>query len=140
MAVNYDRLRALAERLIEENGRVFIIRKLDSTPDDAGKPWRGNSEPRETPDDEITCKGVMMDTISSRYLGLLTKRQDDSSFSNEKVLIVAATSSEDKEVELYDEVVDEDGELWSIEDGNVLQPGSQRMIASLLIRKKGIVR
>jgi hypothetical protein len=43
--MDYARAQALAQRLIAKNGKAITFQRLDATPADPEKPWKGPGEP-----------------------------------------------------------------------------------------------
>jgi hypothetical protein len=133
MAINYTRFRAVAERLIEENGRSMSLRRMDQgNPADPLRPWRASDG-----DDNIalTVIGVFIDFDLEDIDGTLVKQGD-------KRVLVAATSVEDAaEVGMdFDEVEDFDSlfdgsENWKIVKVNVIEPGTLRILYDIQVRK-----
>jgi len=108
MAIDYDALLSTTTRLIRENGRDIIVYRLNQTAADAAKPWRGAGEaPRNAPAELVTVKGVMMDTISSRYLGLTSQVMDNVN-AERKYFVVSPgdTGLVAEDIENFDELCD----------------------------------
>ena len=136
MTINYTQLAATAQRLIEASGRTFTINKLAKTPTDANKPWRGNTDPRGTPDDTASVIGIVMDTISSRYLGVTIQREDGQQ-AEAMFLVVASQSAPTKDLKTFDEAIDSsDGSAYTIKSLNVLKPGDTEMFVAYKMTKK----
>lgn len=65
--MDFNRAVALAQRLINKNGRTVDLLKLDATAADADKPWKGAGTP--TTADTYTGKGVFLPVSSLQELG-----------------------------------------------------------------------
>ena len=132
MALNYTRFRALAERLIEENGRTMtLVRKDQGNPTDPAKPWRGS-----TGADDITFDviGVAIDFEADEVDGTLVLRTD-------KRILVAAKSVTDEggsatnlNIEEYSDILD-GGTRYAIVNPMVIEPGNQRIMYDLQVRQ-----
>lgn len=130
MALNYTNMRALAERLIEENGRTVSLVRVDQVNDtDPARPWRGTTGASEI---SISVLAVMVPFEKEDFEGSLVKRGDMRAF-------VAATSVEDEnpanvQIEDYDYMLD-GGVRWKIVEAQSINPGSLRIVYELQLRK-----
>lgn len=130
MAINYTNMRALAKRLVEENGRTVSLVRLDQVNDsDPAMPWRGTTGASEISIDVIA---VMVPYEKEDFEGTLVKRGDMQA-------IVAATSVEAEnpanvQIEDYD-FLDDDGERWRIMGADRINPGDLRIVYILHLRK-----
>jgi hypothetical protein len=131
MAINYTRMRALAERLIEENGRdIQLIRQDQGNPVDPAMPWRASTEASEV---SITVTGVLIPFETETATGTIVRRQ-------EQTALIAAKSVDDENpantnIEDYDELLDDDGTRYRIEDVALIKPGSQRILYMLKVKQ-----
>jgi len=102
---------------------VSLIR-LNTTPTDATKPWRGNVAPRTTPAARLDVFAVFVDPASvGRYLG--SGRSVDTLFSScEKVCMIAG----DADLSEYNELIDSDSTRWRIEKVQTLKPGNVTLL------------
>ena len=135
MAIDYATILATVTRLINENGRAIRLVEKDVTLADASKPWNGTRTPSTpTPYGELV-NGVMMDTISSRYLGL-TIQEKDGIHAERKYFVVSASVSIEP-IEKWFAIVDTMyNEMWKIEASNVLQPGDTRLLVAFQVAKR----
>jgi hypothetical protein len=131
--VDFARMQALAKRLIEANGRSVTLRRMERTPTDAAKPWRGSAA-RAVPEDTATVIGVFLDTISSRYLGLTIQR-DGEEQGEQQLFLVATTSAPTKVLSSFDELLD-GTQLWNIKALNVLRPGDDEIFVAFKATKR----
>jgi hypothetical protein len=132
MALNYANFRALADRLIGENGRdLTIVRRDQANLTDPAKPWRGSTEA-----DTITTvvKGVFIEYEKEDFDGSLVKRGD-------KRVLIAASDVEDEtsgtlsvKVEDYDHVLD-GGTRWRILSAELIEPGNLRIMYDVQVRQ-----
>lgn len=130
MAINYTRMRSVAERLVEENGRTVTLVRLDQVNDsDPAMPWRGTTGTSEVTVDVIA---VLVPFENDDFDGTLVKRGDMQA-------IVAAKSVEDEnpanvEIETFD-FLDDGGARWRIVEAKSINPGGQRIVYMLQLRK-----
>jgi hypothetical protein len=131
MALNYTQLRRTAERLIEENGRdIQLIRKDQGNPVDPAMPWRASTDAAEI---SITVTGVLIPFEAESGTGTIVRRQ-------EQMALIAAKSVDDEKpsntnIEDYDELLDDDGTRYRIEDVDLIKPGSQRILYMLRVKQ-----
>lgn len=130
MAINYTRMRATAERLVEENGRTLqLVRKDQGNPVDPTKPWRSSTEAAEITVDVI---GVVTEFEKEEVDGTLVLRTD-------KMALVAAKSVSDAapsnlNIEEYDALLD-GATRYRIIHPEVIEPGNQRILYILQVRQ-----
>lgn len=132
MALDYASFRALADRLIRENGRdLSIVRRDQANLTDPAKPWRGSTEA-----DTITTvvKGVFIEYEKEDFDGTLVKRGD-------KRVLIAAQDVEDEttgalsvKVEDYDHILDA-AVRWKIITADLIEPGSLRIMYDVQVRQ-----
>lgn len=90
--MDYARAVALAQRLINKNGRLITIDRLSSVPVDADKPWKGPGAP--TVDATVSPKAVFLPHASLIDLGLFAK--DDELLKRvEQVALIASDGVND---------------------------------------------
>lgn len=68
MADFYTEMAAVAQELIDENGRDVTVIRFKQAPADASKPWEGPDDPRTTPDATDIVKGCFV-PVSGSGLG-----------------------------------------------------------------------
>lgn len=130
MALNYTRFRALADRLINENGRsLTLLRKDQGNPVDPAKPWRSSTEADEI---EFSVVGVFIEFEKDEVDGTIVKRGD-------KRLLIAAKDIDDQSpantnVEDYDEITD-GTVVYRIINAQVIEPGDTRILYDLQVRQ-----
>lgn len=133
-AFDYTEFQNTAKELIEEFGRSVTLNRFDDAVADVNKPWRGGA-PRAAPDDTVSAIGVFVDTITSRSLGILIDR-DGNETGESRVLIIATASAPGKDLRLFNELLDTDGELYTITSLNVLQPGPAEILVAFKVSKR----
>lgn len=121
--VDYTSLADSARSVIEGvTGRSITLVKLDQTPSDSSKPWRGDADSRANPVAESIQTGIFVQISSAQQLGLrnineeLVKRSD-------QVVLFAPGSTETLDFTEFDEIHDSDNTIWKITFMEVLKPG-----------------
>lgn len=99
--IDYLKLAALAKTMIDGAGRPVTFVKLNRTPTDPAKPWRGNVDPRGAPAATLTANAVFVEPSSATKLGMSTTTSD--LLKKSKAILLVAT---DTELEGYEEVID----------------------------------
>lgn len=122
---DYAEFQVLAAELFTEFGRSVVLNKIDTTPADSSKPWRGPTDIAASPDDTAAVDGVFLDTISSRYLGLTIERQEGDK-GEQKLVLIATNAAPTKDLRLFNELVDGSTRYY-IQALNVLQPGDEEI-------------
>jgi hypothetical protein len=118
--VDFARMAAVAQRLIEANGRTVTIVKHGKNPQDTDQPWRGSSE---YPVATVTGSAAF---VAASDLGHRV-RDDQNVKRADKVALFAAVNDGGHALEEFDVI--EDGEsVWHIVGAQVLQPGSTRLL------------
>lgn len=107
MAINYESMLALAQRLVGENGRSITVRLLNKEPADAAKPWRGAASPASPEGGyaEVSLRAVSVMPNSMIELGLTTLAPLDLA-QRAEALYVVAPADPHVDITHYDEVVD----------------------------------
>jgi len=132
MALNYANFRALADRLISENGRdLTIVRRDQANFTDPAKPWRGSTEASTI---STVVKGVFIEYEKEDVDGDLIRRGD-------KRVLIAASDVEDEttgtlnvKVEDYDHILD--GTVrWKIIVAELIEPGPLRIMYDVQVRQ-----
>lgn len=129
--VDFVRLAATAQRLIEANGRSFDLLKSNRDPASASEPWRGpdlSAEPAAGEGgDAQTVTGAFVPLGSG--LGLIATDGDEALVRQiEQVVLVASTSLADgTALETYD-LVRDDSKVWKIVVVQELRPASQSLM------------
>lgn len=109
MALNQPAMLALAQRLIGENGRDIVVRKLNKDASDAAKPWRGSATPA-SPGGSFsaeTMRAVSVMPNSMIELGLTTMAHASLNQAASALYIVAPNTPH-VDITNHDEVVDGD--------------------------------
>lgn len=131
---DYSTLQDLAKTLITKYGRSVTLNKIDRTPDDSNKPWRGPASVTADPADTVDVDAVIMDTISSRYLGLSIQREGNLQ-ADQMLMIVATSAAPTKDLKTFDECLD-GSERYAITAINVLKPGDDEIFVAFKMAKK----
>lgn len=138
---DYQKLAQTAKRLIDKSGRSITINRLERTPADVSKPWRGEANPRATGQVEssITTIGVFVhpdglrDQEMTRPFGFSAIDQELLKRFNQMVLVSGAGTNF-QNLEDYDEVSDGTSS-WKIELVVKLQPGDVNIMSALALSK-----
>jgi len=130
--VDYVRLAATANRLIEKNGRSIQFVRLNEDPADPTKPWNG---PAAGGEGNLDLFGVFVPPNTVRQFGLTalgegTEFQDLLTMS-EQVII---TAQAENDLRLYTEVVDR-SQRWGIIGLQVLRPADVTLLAFVGVRR-----
>ena len=121
----YDSAIALAIRLINKKGRTLTLRRFNNTPEDSSKPWRNSVTNFESIDDK-DVKGVVVDYSLKDIDGKNIKQGDKS--------CVIAAEDQNLVIENYNQVVDKNI-YWHIVYATIVEPGNQRIVYKLQLRK-----
>lgn len=138
---DYQKLAQTAKRLIDKNGRSITISRLDRSPLDTSKPWRGEPSPRATGGVErsLTTIGVFVhpdglrDQTMTRPFGFSAIDEELLKRFNQIVLVSGAGTSF-QNLEEFDEVTD-GSSSWKIELVVRLQPGDVNIMSALALAK-----
>ena len=132
MALDYTRFRALAERLIEENGRtISLVRKDQGNPVDSDKPWRGSTGAADITFDVI---GVFIDFEADEVDGTLVLRTDKRVLIADKSVTEEGGSATNLNIEEYSDIID-GGTRYAIVKPSVIEPGNERIMYDLQVRQ-----
>lgn len=130
--VDYNRLAQTAARLIKNNGRSITFIKLNETPADSNRPWKGPASGGEV---TLALNGVFVPPNIVRQFGLMalgegTEFSDLVTFS-EQIIITAQGENNLRE---YTSVLD-NGDRWGIIGLQVLKPGLKTILAFVGVRR-----
>lgn len=129
--VDYVRLAATAQRLIEANGRLITFVRDSETPLDANQPWLGPTGADTT----LELSGVFVPPNTVRQFGLTalgqgTEFRDLISFSEEIAIVFPETSDLRQFTHVEDEAI-----RWGIIGLQVLKPGTVQLLAFVGLRR-----
>ena len=125
-----ERMQVLAAKLIDKHGALVTITMRSPTPlRDGAKPWRGSTgtatasvKAVQYPYTEEEAPDVNFRRGNSRFLIAENDLQGDSQFAT--VDLTQATSIDDNA-----------GHVWSIDDVEIIQPGTTRVLYQVLVRR-----
>lgn len=133
MAINYVNLAATAKRLVEENGRSVTFVKLNSTPPDGAKPWRGPANPTAAPDASLSLVGVNVEPTGLVRLGIASE-EDDFIKRAEKIFMFAPGAVSPQDLKSYDQILD-GSERYAFNGVKELRPGSVTLLFYVSVRR-----
>jgi hypothetical protein len=126
--MDYARAVALAQRLINKNGRTITVEQLSSTPADPSKPWKGPGAP--TVAASATPKAVFLPVSSASELGLFAK--DDELLKRVEQLVLLAADG----VNAFDEFHRiNDTVVYRIDWVRALKPGDTVILYAMGIKR-----
>ncbi len=135
--VDYVRLAATAQRLVEANGRSVTAYKTNRTPDNPAEPWRGTSSTPSTGAGGDSAP-LIIAFVPPRGTGLgkLLERADGTLLDTiEQVgLLAADTVPAGDDIESFDQVLD-GSTLYKIEQRETLKPGDTAVLHVLGLSK-----
>lgn len=124
--VDYAALSQIANTLVAENGRAVTFIKMDRTPADPAKPWRGAAAPTATPAATLAATAVFVEPSSASRLGISSEESDLVKRSTQ-IMMVALGSESSEDLRDYDQVLD-DGTHWKITTVEQLKPGDTSLL------------
>lgn len=119
---DYASLRAVAERLISQNGRDLTFFQ-DPEPENEDQPWKGSSEDGT----QAIAKGVVVEYESTLVDGSLVLVGD------KKCITQMPDGTDDPRD--WAGLIDSDGESWRIVSIQDIMPGSTRLLCVLQLRR-----
>lgn len=133
---DYVKLLAVANKLINKNGRNIILQHEQRTPADPDKPWRGPQLEKDggTPV-KLPVRGVFVPPNTVREFGITSLGEgtlmEDMIAVSQQIVIIAGT-----EVDLrqFDTIKDR-SESWGIKGLQVLRPGEITLLAFIGVRR-----
>ena len=131
MALNYTRLAATAERLIEENGRILSLIKGGEVVANPCKPYGPDAVTGDLSYDVI---GVIVMFENEAFDGTLIMRGDKRALVAHNSVVEEATGTQSVVIEKFDRLLD-GLEDWKIIDVTSWQPGDTRIFYDLQLRK-----
>lgn len=129
---DYAKLATTTKRLIDKSGRPVTIVRLATNNDDGSKPWRGNATPRVDAT-EVAGIAVFVPLSSNTFLGQESNLEPDR--RGNQVALFAAKDDQDNDLTKFDEIKDETGERWKIVQGQLLRPGSTKLLYAFEVKR-----
>lgn len=117
------RLQGTAARLIAKHGADMIVTARAATPErESGKPWRGS-----TGTETVTVKAVQYDYEETEGKDANWRR------SNTRFVVSEIDTDGDPQFTTVDlttatDLEDTSGEVWSIDDVEIVEPGNDRVV------------
>ncbi len=130
--VNFANLKALAERLVEANGRnLTLVRRDQGNLVDPTEPWRGSTEAAEI---SFVVKGVFTEFEKEDIDGSLVRRGDKRVLIADQSVIDESGGASNLKIEDYDHILD-DGVRWKILSVENIQPGPIKIFYDVHVRQ-----
>lgn len=134
MALDYVSFRLLAERLINENGRLLTLQREDQVnPVVVAEPWRA-ADPVGANIVSLPVLGAFIEYEKEDFDGSLVRRGDKRVLVAAKDTEDVRTGTENIDVEDFDTLLD-GAEVWKIITVEVIEPGPLRIMYDLQVRK-----
>src|SRR5262245_22897398 len=114
--MDYARAQALAQRLIQKNGKSLRFERLSAVPLDSSKPWRGPGTP--TVAETADTVGVSLPHASLIDLGFFSQDDELLKRPTEQVLLVPGGTTA---LEPFTNILD-GGVRWRVEWVRTLKP------------------
>lgn len=129
MALNYAKLAATAQRLIDTNGQAVTFYHVSHEPTDPAKPWRGAGS--ETTDEEISAIGVVVpnDEIDDKE----GQRRGDAIAYVASLKFGLDVDPTPEDMVKIDRMVDSDGYTWHVHGVHILNPGGVRILYECIL-------
>lgn len=121
-AFDYSALAAKALELVTRFGRAVTLRRLNTTPPDPLKPWRGPADARAGAF-SMAVSAVFVEPSSLQQLGLNADLVDWVAKSQNVAIVAAPQDLRD-----FSELLDTDASVWRITGVSTLQPAADRLL------------
>jgi len=125
MALDYNRLAAMAQRLIDANGRSITLRKFSRLPLDPDRAYLG-SNPAGADFETLAVEGVLVDYTERELLADEGKR-------GAQRLLIAALDTDPSVIQTFDQAVI-DGAVWKLLSITVYKPGAKVLCYDCQVR------
>lgn len=119
---------ATAQRLVANAGRTVTLRRLNNTPTNASKPWRGNAAPASPPAEMVQISAVAVPPASLIQLGFRVEMRDDVVQRGSQVLIAAPPTTGNADLTEFDEMVDTDNKIYKVKVLDTLRPAETTLL------------
>ena len=122
--VDFTALARTAQRLIANTpGRQVTFKRLDRTPADPQRPWRGATDSRANPETSSQI-AVFVPASAAAAAGLLGRRTENDGLiaRTAQVALVAPGPDSTDDLSTFDAINDQDGLEWKITFVETLSP------------------
>lgn len=127
--IDYSKMAQKALVMITKYGRPVLLSRIDRTPDDPTRPWRGS-----TGDVTINATAVFVEPTSGTELGILDERgPDDEVIRGYKIAFLASEENPTEDLKLYDRMID-GGRVYSSIKVHELCPGPVSLLYTVEVR------
>lgn len=120
---SYAKKAAKTARKIGKKGRPVTMVKLNRSPEDPNKPWRGRGA---QPDTQVIATALFGDPVSEKELGRSLKRGDEENTDNltrgGQVAFIAVAENPTYDLTTFDRIID-NGVVYTVDKIHVLAPG-----------------
>lgn len=123
---NHAKFVVLADRLISKHGRVVTFKRINSTPADATKPWKGTSSP------SISIGPLKAAFVPFRGFEFGSVFEDSELFKEVQEICLVSASGGDLET---CHLVTDNGADYKIEWVQRLCPGDQKILYAIGINR-----
>lgn len=123
MAIDYSAMRALAERLIAENGQEVNFYQTSGTPGDAAKPWRGTL----TADTAITVMAAVVPVSEDDDPEAMRRGAATAYVAADVFGSGTGSSFAEAALEGFNRMVDAFGVTWNVSNVTIIAPGPVRV-------------
>lgn len=131
MAVDYDKMALVAERLVTENGRTISLIRQGETPTDTAKPWNGSSGVETV----VDVPGIQLLPNAVRVFGLSALGDAgklDGLISISELVYVIFQGEEDLKQFTF---VRDGGVDYQIEATQALKPANKTLLGFVVVRR-----
>ena len=139
--VNFAKLAATAKRLVEANGRAVDLFRVNRTPDDPARPWRGVSGSPTAPEGGYIATGLLMAFVPPTGGGFGKLLQDDDGeldVAFDQIGLLASDSLPagvtPEDVEQADAIRD-GNDIWKIVLRSHLRPASRSILFTMGLKR-----
>ena len=138
---DFVKLAATAQRLVEANGRAVDLFRVNRTPDDPARPWRGVSGSPTVPEGGFIATGIIMAFVppsGSGFGKLLVDGDGELDVAFDQIGLLASDSLPvgitPEDIEQADSIRD-GSDIWKIMLRSHLRPASTSLLFTLGLKR-----
>lgn len=134
--VDYTKLAATAQRLVQKNGRTVTLVRRSTTPANSSEPWKGPADEAATITTPGTTTGKVGITVKAVFaksdaeLAELFGLAGEELRRGAKFAFVAGADMTPEDLATFDTVID-GADVWQIESSDTLRPGDIALLHAL---------